>query len=65
MKLKYVRGVGKLNHKGDEMKRTNIHLKDEQRQALKRLGKKLKVAPAEIVRRAIDYYLWVLTGKKQ
>ncbi len=47
------------------MKRTNIHLKDEQRQALKRLGKKLKVAPAEIVRRAIDYYLWVLTGKKQ
>ena len=46
------------------MKRTNIHLKDEQRQALKRFGKKFKLKPAEIVRRAIDFYLEYITGKK-
>ena len=47
-----------------KMKRTNIHLTEEQRAALRRYAKKVGITPAELVRRAIDFYVEYCTGRK-
>ncbi len=39
------------------MKRTNIHLTEQQRKKIYLLSKKTGLKAAEIVRRAIDFYL--------
>ena len=46
------------------MIRTNIHLSKQQRAALKRISKKTGITPAELVRRAIDFYVEYMTGRK-
>ena len=44
--------------------RTNIHLTEQQRAALRELAKEYRRTPAEMVRRAIDYYYEICTGRK-
>ena len=45
------------------MKRTNVHLPEQQIDELKKLSKKRGISMAEIVRRAIDAYVWGATGE--
>ena len=45
------------------MKRTNVHLPKQQIEQLDRLSKKRGISRAEIVRRAIDAYVWGATGE--
>ena len=46
------------------MKRTNIHLTEQQRAALRKYAKKIGTTPAEIVRRSINFYIEYMTGRK-
>ena len=46
------------------MKRTNIHLTEQQRSALRELAVEYRRTPAEMVRRAIDFYVEYCTGRK-
>lgn len=47
------------------MKRTNVHLPEQQIVKLDKLSKKRGISRAEIVRRAIDSYVWGATGETQ
>jgi len=43
--------------------RTNIHLTEEQRAALRKYAKKTGTTPAELVRRSINFYIEYITGR--
>lgn len=47
------------------MKRTNVHLSEQQIDRLDRLSKKSGISRAEIVRRAIDLYVGRADAKRE